>query len=290
MKKISYVNGKFVDHKNAFVHIEDRGYQFSDGVYEVVYIKNNVALDWDLHCRRLQNSLDGLSIKYRVDGTVLLDLVMQLLQKNKLESGFLYLQISRGVAPRNHDFPNPLVTASLVATISPEKLLSEDKYKTGMVAITHADIRWKRRDLKTISLLPNILAKQKAMEEGAIESILIEENQLVTEGSSTNFFIASDAGTLRTHPANNKILSGITRSCVIEIATKNGIKIIEKPFKKDDIFLAKEAFITSTTKHIMPIVEVDGHNIGGGKVGEVTKKLIALYKEFVENQVEKGKI
>ena len=288
MTRISYINGKFLPHEQATVHMEDRGYVFSDGVYEVALIKNSVFIDWKEHCERLQYSLDGLRIGFKVDANQLELLVRELLAKNNLQDAVLYLQITRGVAKRDHQFPNPLPQPSLVMMVSPSKALPAEQYENGIKAITVPDERWKRRDFKTISLLPNTLAKQQAIEAGVGEAIFVEDDGFVTEGSATNFFIIDKSGTLRTHPLGPRILGGITRMGVLQVANNAGVKVFESAFTKDEMLAANEAFITSTTKHILPVTNIDGKNVGDGKVGEVTRELMRLYKMYIDNQANKN--
>lgn len=285
MPKISYINGKFVDHKDTSVSIEDRGYQFSDGVYEVVYVRDSALIDWQAHCDRLKNSLDGLKIDYQVSPDALRDIIRELLKRNELTNAALYLQITRGVAKRDHQFPTDAVSPSVIMTVGEAKFPSKAQYETGVKTITCPDQRWKRRDLKTISLLPNTLAKQAAVEQGAAEAILVEDDGYITEGSSTNFFIVDKEGVLRTHPTTQRILGGITRMGVLKVARNNGIAVKEEAFTPEEALNAKEAFITSTTKHILPVVELDGNVIGSGKPGAITKRLMSLYEEFVAKQV-----
>ena len=284
MTSTSYVNGQYVKQEDASINIDDRGYVFSDGVYEVMLVINNKFIDWQEHCERLQYSLDGLKIKYEVSSQELKKIANQLLQRNNLDNAIIYLQITRGEAKRDHKFPSPTTKPSIIMTASPSKLPSKENYDNGVSIITTADLRWKRRDLKTISLLANILAKQEAVEKDATETILVEEDGFVTEGSSTNFFIVDSEGYLRTHPKNNRILGGITRQGVLKVANQNNLKIKEEAFKIDDIFNAKEAFITSTTKHILPVTTCDNKKIADGKVGKITKELMQKYKEYIEAQ------
>lgn len=286
MVRYSYVNGDFLEHEDASLSVDDRGTLFSDGVYEVALLKKNILLDWDEHCARLVNSLVGIKIQYDVKSDELRDIIMQLAEKNALESAIIYLQITRGAAPRLHQFPKD-TKPSLVITLSELKHPSDEQYQNGVKAITADDLRWKRRDYKTISLLPNVLAKQEAVESGAEEAILIESDGYVTEGSATNLFIINAKSQLQTHPANERILGGITRAGVLKVAAQIGVEVLEEMFTKDELLNASEVFITSTTKHILPVSEVDGCMIGNGKAGDITKKLMDAYQEYLNKQLEK---
>ena len=286
MQRVSYVNGEYIYHDHAKVHIEDRGYVFADGVYEVVLIKKGVIIDWEFHCQRLQNSLNGLKINYDVDKDKLVDNIKELLRRNYIEGdAALYLQITRGSAPRLHQFPPSSVHPVLTMTVSPYTPLTDEQINNGAKAITRPDIRWKLRNLKTISLLPNVMAKQEAVEEGAEEAILFERDGKVTEGSSTNVFIVDNFGCLFTHPANENILGGITRMGILQVAKNNGLVFIEEPFTVDNMKNAAEVFITSTTKHVLPIIEIDGVKVGIGVVGETTRKIMKLYADYINKQL-----
>jgi D-alanine transaminase len=284
--KITYINEKFVNHENAFVHIEDRGYQFSDGVYEVILARNNILIDWAQHCTRLRRSLSEMKIGYSFGNESLQRLIRELMDRNSLEDAIIYMQVSRGVAKREHGFPKGNITPSVVITASPAVFPSDEEYKNGVAVITMPDIRWKRRDIKTISLLPNILAKQAASEQNAAEAILIEDNGSITEGSSSNFFIFDKYGTLRTHPANNLILGGITRDGIINVAKQFGIKVEERAFSISDVMSCKGAFVSSTTKHILPVTKINGTNITDGVVCSEIKELMKLYKKYIDTQIE----
>lgn len=285
MSNISYLNGEFIDRHAPSISLEDRGYQFSDGVYEVVYITHGVCVDWQLHCKRLQRSLDGLRIDYQVDSNALHAIAMQLLEKNHLSDAALYLQITRGVAKRNHAFPKQAVAPVLSITVDKAPTPTDEEYQQGGSAIFHEDQRWKRRDLKTISLLPNILAKQAAVEAGTIESILVEEDGAITEGSCTNFFMVDHNKNLRTHPANERILGGITRDGVLKVANRLELKVVEQPFTKAEVLNAAEAFITSTTKHIYPITCIEGQTIANGTPQPITQQLMAAYQDYIKEQL-----
>jgi len=268
-KLVSYVNGTFLPHENASLSIDDRASLFSDGVYEVMEIIQGQPFQWEAHMRRLQRSLDGIRIPYHVDAATLLASIHTLLEQNASQNGFIYLQISRGVAPRDHGFPPAKTPVSIVMTYKPPL---KNAPETG-TAITRPDLRWKRRDLKTISLLPNILAKQDAIESHATEAILVEDDHSITEGSASNVFIVDQKNCLWTHPANTRILNGITRELVLALAKEEQIAIKESAFHLKDLYAAKEVFITSTTKHILPLVAVDKSVY---EVGDTTKRLMGV--------------
>ncbi|MBN8531685.1 MAG: D-amino-acid transaminase [Alphaproteobacteria bacterium] len=278
--RISYVNGRFLPHSEASVHIEDRGYQFSDGVYEVMAVVNGAFLDGDWHLARLRYSLEQLEIAPPVAWTAFPILVRELLRRNKARDGMVYIQATRGVAKRDHAFPKN-TRPSLVMTVVQPKWPSAAMMEKGVPIITAPDVRWGRRDIKSISLLPNILAKQAAARAGVREAWLVGEDGVVTEGSSTNAWIIDAKGKVVTHPANHRILGGITRLTLIQLAKEAGIPVVEKPFTVSDLRKASEAFLTSTTSLVLPVVVADGKKIGKGVVGPVTKKLQQLYADYI---------
>ncbi len=280
---ICYVNGSYEAKNSAMISIQDRGFNFSDGVYEVMSFFGHHVINFDKHVKRLSNSLDGLRIKKPLTNYKSLELILKkLIKVNKLDKGFLYLQITRGSSSRNHLFPklsNPnLVIFTFTAKLDKKLILRGVK-----VRLTE-DLRWKRCDIKSISLLPNVLEKQNAFENGMYESWQ-KRNNLITEGSTSNAFIVNSDGFIQTHPANNFILGGVTRDTLIEIAKKNKIKVIEKAFSSCDLFSSKEAFLTSTTAKILPVVKINEKTIGDGKPGQMTKALIKMYNELVKCQI-----
>jgi D-alanine transaminase len=283
MPKISYVNGRFINHRDAFVHIEDRGYQFADGVYEVIAIHNGLVLDEEQHMERLARSLASLRIDAPVSDASLKLIIQELLRRNKCQEGAIYLQITRGVAKRNHEFPKN-VRPSLVMTLSKTPERHSMNNRTVGTAISLPDIRWERCDIKSISLLPNILAKQQAVEGKHTDAILVNDEGYVTEGSATNVYMVDSKGTILTHPANHSILGGITRDSVLKVARRNGLKVEERRFTLKELQNAREMFITSTTKGVMPIGMLDGKKIADGKTGPVTTQLQSLYDDYVEQK------
>jgi D-alanine transaminase len=276
MSRVAYVNGRYVPHAEASVHIEDRGYQFADGVYEVIAILGGKFLDEEGHHQRLERSLRELRIAPPMNRRALSHVLRETVRRNRIASGIVYIQITRGVSRRDHPFPAG-VPASLVVTARRIKGPSSAAVEQGIGVVTLPDIRWRRRDIKSISLLPNVLAKQAARENQAYEAWLVGEDGRVHEGSSTNAWIVTRAGVLVTHPAGPEILNGITRLGVLAAARKQGIKIEERPFTVDEAKAAREAFISSTTSHVLPVVSIDGQPVGNGHPGEVTRALLAGY-------------
>ncbi len=282
MTRIAYVNGSYVPHDQAAVHIEDRGYQFADGVYEVTAVRNGKLVDNDWHMDRLERSLTELSIRMPMSRRAI-DMVMrETARRNRVHNGIVYLQITRGVARRDHPFPGDDVTPALVMTAKstppPKKEITEE----GVKVVSVPDIRWSRRDIKSVSLLPNCLAKQAAKEQGAYEAWQVEADGHVTEGSSTNAWIVDQDGTLITHPVEHSILNGITRRRLIELAKSEGVKVEERYFSLDEAKQAREAFLTSTTSFVTPIVEIDETVIGNGKPGTISLKLRELYQVYAD--------
>lgn len=281
MEKISFINGSFLPHSQCLVSIEDRGFQFADGVYEVVLFHNNKLVDLEWHLDRLFRSMRELEIKLDKTRKELAELFLSLFEKNHLSDGSIYLQITRGSSPRNQAFPQGCA-ATIVAVVSPSKLLTIQELSNGFTAITHPDIRWGRCDIKSVALLAGVLARQKAESLGASEAILIKDGY-VTEGSFSNVFIVDDFGNLVTREADNNILCGITRNRIIALAQANKIPLIERKFSRGELLGAKEVFTSSSTLIIRPIVKIDGETVGNGKVGEVTKNLIDCYYNFLNS-------
>lgn len=279
MSRIAYVNGRYVPHRSAHVHIEDRGYQFSDGVYEVIAVNRGRIIDGAAHLDRLERSLRELRIAMPMPRSAIDCVSRETLRRNRIADGILYQQVTRGVAMRDHPFPHDAAGA-LVMTARPIPWPVRAEDDAGVAAVTRPEIRWQRRDIKSISLLPNILAKQDAKEAGAGETWFVDHDGMITEGSSTNTWIVDGDGRLVTHGLSHEILGGITRARVIELARENGIEVVERAFSADEAAQAAEAFITSTTSFVRGVVSLDGNTIGDGKPGPITQKLRALYLEF----------
>jgi len=279
MPRIAYVNGRYAQHAEAGVHVEDRGYQFADGVYEVCLVVNGVFWDEDGHLARLDRSLAALSIGKPMTKRALRLVMGALLRKNRLKNALVYLQVTRGVAPRNHPFPEKPPEPSLVMTAKRFDLAKAEKQaRSGISVITAPDIRWGRVDIKSVSLLPNVLAKETARQAGAQEAWLVKDGK-ITEGASSNAWIVTSDGDIVTHPLCHEILGGITRQGVMECAAALQMKVIERPFTAEEASSAAEAFLTSATTLVTPIVRIDGKAVGDGKPGNVAKRLREAYIE-----------
>ena len=278
MKNITYINNKFVKNSNAKISVEDRGFLFADSVYELISVFNKKIVDIDQHLNRLKSSLNKVKIKYNFNKKKIRKIINKLIKLNNVINGYIYIQITRGVAERKHEFPKQYKPTTIIFT----KNLNVDKkiYKKGVKIITIPDLRWLRRDIKTTSLLPNVLSKQLAVEKNAFESWLID-NGNITEGSASNAWIIKSSNTIITHPANTKILKGVTRDTIIKILKKNNFNVIEKPFNLIEAKNAKEAFITSSTLSVLPVVKIDNYNISNGKPGDITKKIMYLYNNYI---------
>ena len=278
MKKITYLNDKFVDHKKAAVGVEDRGLLFSDSVYELISVFNNKIVDLNPHIKRLFISLKKIKIKHNFSKKKIEKILNKLIKHNYLKNGYIYIQVTRGTAERKHEFPSKYKPTIIIFTKNLQ--LDQSIYKNGIKVITLPDLRWLRRDIKTTSLLPNILAKQKAVEKGALEAWLID-NGYITEGSASNAWIIQKPNTIITHPVTNKILNGVTRQTIVKILKKNNFIVKEKPFNLFEAKKANEAFITSSTLSVLPVIKIDNYNISNRKPGDITKKIMHLYNEYI---------
>jgi D-alanine transaminase len=280
MSRVAYVNGQYVPHGHATVHIEDRGYQFADGVYEVWSVFDGRMADFDGHMTRLHRSLTELRIDIPMTREALTQVLKETIRRNRVKNGIVYLQVTRGTARRDHSFPPPGTPPSVVVTsrsISPMK--TDAIAEKGVAVVTTPDIRWGRCDIKTVGLLPNILAKQIARERGAYEAWMVDDMGLVTEGSSTNAWIIDEHGKLRTRDTQANILKGCTRTTLLDILHEEGIELEERAFTVEEAKRAKEAFFTAAGAFVMPAVSIDGVKIGDGKPGPVATRLRDLYIE-----------
>ncbi len=281
MSRISYVNGEYCAHYNSVIHIEDRGFQFADGVYEVFGIINKKIVDYNGHINRLYNSLGEVKIKSPIHKSAYIFHIKNLLHKNQIKNGLIYLQITRGVASRDFKFPNNIKPSLVIIA----KNLPDDEYENnfqkGIKIKTTKDLRWKRVDIKTINLLAPVLAKQYAVDNKCQEAWLVDDDGFITEGSSSTAWILK-SNTLYTTPLSNSILNGITRQTLIRGLKKNKLKLIEKKFNIKDIKESDEAFITSATQYVMPVTQVDNHRIGKGRIGRYAKIFRKVYMEALK--------
>ena len=281
MPRIAYVNGRYLPHGQAAVHIEDRGYQFSDGVYEVTPVSNGSLIDEELHLDRLERSLGELRIPMPASRTAIKLITQQVIRRNHLTNGFVYIQVTRGVAPRDHKFPKN-VQPALVMTARQMKPISGEMLDKGISVITIPDIRWKRRDIKSVSLLPNCLGKQQAFEHGAAEAWMIDDEGYVTEGTSTNAWIVTKDGKVVTRDATQAILNGITRITLLELIKAEGYELEERSFSVAEAKAAREAFLTSSTSFVLPVSQLDGQPIGNGHPGILSGKLRQRYLDYMQ--------
>ena len=279
MSRIAYVNGTYRPHNQAVVHIEDRGFQFADGVYEVWSVFDGKLADYEGHMERLGRSLTELRIGIPMTAQALGIVLRETIRRNKVRNGIVYLQITRGTAPRDHAFPKGVAPSVIVTAKSIDLHKGEKNAEKGVAGITHPDIRWGRCDIKTVGLLPNALAKQAAREKGAYEAILFDEMGVVTEGSSTNAWIVDEHGKLRTRDTQANILRGITRAAIMKLVKEEGIELDERPFTVEEAKRARELFVTAASSFVMPIVSLDGDRIGDGKPGPVATRLRKVYLE-----------
>ncbi|MBT6203253.1 MAG: D-amino-acid transaminase [Alphaproteobacteria bacterium] len=284
MSRVAYVNGRYLPHSKAHVHIDDRAHNFADGVYEVILIVGGRMVDEEGHMVRLARSLRELDMVPPMSDRALLNVMYQTVARNRVQEGLVYLQINRGTSPRNHVYDNDKLIPTVVCTAKTVALPSDPENVAGVKVITRPDNRWERVDIKTVSLLPNAMAKTAAMREGAYEAWFVDKDGFVTECTSSNAWIIDQEGRLVTRPlAGLDILPGITRDRVIKLARENDIEVVERAFSVEEALGAREAFLTSTTSFVKPITQIDDSVIGNGHPGTTTRTLLAAYLEFAQN-------
>ncbi|MFY9991692.1 MAG: D-amino-acid transaminase [Rhodoplanes sp.] len=283
MPRVAYVNGRYRPHRDALVHVEDRGYQFGDGVYEVCEVFGGRLVDERRHMRRLLRSLSELHIRLPMPLSALSVVLHEVVRRNKVNDGIVYLQITRGVAKREHAFPSPETAPSIVVSARRlDRSQGERLAQAGIAVITLPEMRWPRVDIKSIALLPNVLARQAAREQGAREAWFVDRDGYVTEGAASNAWIVTPDGTAVTRPAKQDILRGISREVAQDALTAAHIPFEERPFRVDEALAAREAFITAASLLVMPVVHIDGHAIGDGKPGPVAAALRQAFHRHVE--------
>ena len=281
MSRIAYVDGIYVPHGSAAVHIEDRGYQFADGVYEVIAVVGGRRIDDDNHFERLERSLGELGIPMPMSRRPMSMVMDEVVRRNRVDHGILYLQVTRGAARREHAWPRvsrPVLTITARRQPPP----GAELVARGVAVITIPDMRWKRNDIKSISLVANVLGKQTAREAGAYEAWMLDGEGNVTEGTSTTAWIVTAAGEIVTRPLDNAILSGVTRTAILEIARAAKLPVVERAFSPTEAVAAKEAFLTSTSSYVMQIISIDDRRVGDGRPGSVTLDLLKRYNQRIQ--------
>lgn len=283
MPRTAYVNGAYVPHSEAAIHVEDRGFQFADGVYEVCEVRHGVIVDLSRHLDRLDRSLSELSIGWPMSRAALIHVIREVLRRNRVGNGLFYLQVTRGVARRDHVFPAKDTPPSIVVTAKrTDAAAIARKNAEGISAITVAENRWDRVDIKTVGLLPNVLARQRAKEAGAQEAIFVDADGMVKEGAATNVWIVDGDGTLRTRPAEHGILRGITRTTLMDVAKPLGLTIEERAFSVEEMLAAREVFVTAATSICFPVVSIDGKTIGNGHPGSIAQNIREAFFDIAE--------
>jgi D-alanine transaminase len=275
---IAYVNGAYAPLASAGVHVEDRGFQFGDSIYEVWGVREGRLYDTEGHLARLQRSLKELRIRAPMSDAALMIVVRETQRRNRVRDGLIYLQISRGAAPRDHAFPAASVKPTTVVTAKQmDRAALDARARDGVKVITAPDIRWDRCDIKSVNLLANVLAKQQAREAGAFETWFVDADGAVTEGTSCNAWIVDAEGRIRTRALSNHILHGVTRAALMRLAAERQMKVLEAPFTLSDVKSAREAFISSATNPAVPVIAIDGIQIGNGQPGPIARALRAAY-------------
>lgn len=283
MSRIAFVNGRYLPLRQAMVHVEDRGYQFGDAVYEVCEVRQGRLIDERRHLARLQRSLRELQIRLPMSEAPLGLVLREVIARNRIGYGIVYLQVSRGVARRDHAFPSPDVPPSVVATARPlNARRNEALAAAGIAVISVPDNRWGRVDIKTTGLLPNVLARQAAIAQGARDAWFVDKDGLVTEGASANAWIVTEAGRVITRPADEAILKGVTRTVLFDVVKAQGLALEERAFNLAEAYAAREAFVTAASQIVLPVVRIDGHIIGDGKPGPLATALRCAFHQFAE--------
>ena len=283
MSKIAYVNGRYLPLRQALVHVEDRGYQFGDAVYEVCEVRQGRLIDERRHLERLKRSLDALQIRLPMSPIALGIVLREVIARNRITYGIVYLQVSRGVARRDHAFPAPEVAPSVVVTARPlNARKNETLAAAGIAVISVPDNRWSRVDIKTTGLLPNVLARQAAIMQGARDAWFVDKDGTVTEAASANAWIVTQAGRVVTRPADHGILKGITRTVLFDVIKAQGLSVEERAFTLAEAYAAREAFVTAASQIVLPVVRIDGHAIGEGKPGPLATALRCAFHQYAE--------
>jgi D-alanine transaminase len=283
MSRIAYVNGRYIPLRDAAVNVEDRAFQLGDGVYEVCEVRGGRLIDEARHMARLERSLKAIEIEQPMDRVAIGVILRELVRRNRVQNGIVYLQVTRGVAPRNHAFPLTPVKPGIVGTArSIDVAQGAKRAEEGIAVVTVPDNRWGRVDIKSVGLLPNVLAKQTARGAGAYEAWFVDRDGSVTEGASTNAWIVTGDGRLVTRQTDHGILPGITRSVLMDMIGPESLTVEERPFTVAEALKAKEAFISAASTIVMPVVSIDGKTVGSGKPGPIAKRLRAAFHRYAE--------
>jgi len=283
MSRIAYVNGRYLPLRDAKVHVEDRGYQFADGVYEVCEVRAGRLIDESRRLERLKRSLSEIRIRMPMSAAALGVILREVVARNRIGYGIVYLQITRGVARRDHAFPAPPVEPSLVVTARPLNMARNAALaEKGIAVISVPDNRWGRVDIKSIALLPNVLARQAAIDQGARDAWFVDKDGAVTEAASANAWIVTPTGKLVTRHADQAILRGITRTVLFDVIKAQNLAVEERAFTLKEAFAAREAFITSASQIVLPVVRIDGRPIGDGRPGPVATALRRDFHRYAE--------
>ncbi len=283
MSRTAYVNGRYLPMRSAMVHVEDRGYQFGDGVYEVCEVREGRLIDERRHLARLQRSLDELRIRAPMSPKALGIVLREVIARNRIGYGIVYFQVTRGVARRDHAFPSPEVEPILVVTARPlSSTRNEMSAANGIAVVSAPDNRWDRVDIKSIGLLPNVLARQAAIDRGARDAWFVDETGAVTEGASANAWIVTQTGVVVTHPADHDILRGVTRTVLFDVIREQRLTVEERAFTLQEAYAAREAFMTAASQIVLPVVRIDGRAIGDGRPGPVATALRREFHRYAE--------
>lgn len=283
MTRVVYVNGQYLPYRQAGVHVEDRGFQFADAIYEVCEVDQGRLVDETRHMERLERSLGELRIAMPMSRRALGHVLREIVRRNRVRTGLVYLQVTRGAAPRDFPFPNGDVAPTVVCLARRvDGAKREARAEAGIAVRTLPDVRWGRCDIKTVMLLPAVLAKEAAAVDGAQEAWLVDDDGFITEGASSNAWIVDQSGTVITRPTGNAILPGVTRRSLFDLLIEEKIPFAERPFRVEDALSAREAFITSASGTVMPVVSINGRTIGNGHPGELTRRLRSKFHQAVE--------
>lgn len=285
MSRISYVNGRYIPHREAAVSIDDRGYHFADAIYEVLVYFDGRMLDATRHLSRLRRSLRELALEFKTTDAALSAIFAQVIRRNRYRHGTLYIQISRGVAARDHAFPSGAIEPALVVSAKPLDLSAvRARQEVGVGVVTMPETRWSRPDIKSTSLLANVLAKQAAHQKGAAEGWFVDADGMITEGTSSSSWIVNGDRQIITRSLDGSILPGVTRTAVLDVARAEGLELVERAFSADEASSAAEAFLTSTTNFVMPVVSIDNAKVGDGHPGPVTSAIIKAHWDHVRRE------